>query len=216
MPSTTLSSAGQLVDAAIARRDDAQAQAAEARRQADAARSAAATLEGRLRAGDSTVNVEELVKAGPAADRLAALADAYAATLPSFEAAIRQAHTDELLERISSGQILSREAYSARVADLVQKIADFMEPLELALEPVAKRHLSNVHSLTHTTAYGSGFNYRNGNPRSPIRIGPSDMSFDVDGTTYVMDLSLNSMMDNALSEAQRELSARRTARASAQ
>ncbi|MBG6226338.1 hypothetical protein IWX63_002928 [Arthrobacter sp. CAN_A2] len=157
--------------------------------------------------------MEDIVNAGPAADRLAAIADLHDSTLPGFEAAIREARTNEVLECVSSGQILSREDHSAKIAELAQQIADFIEPFERHLEPVAERHRVNAASLTHTTAYGSGFTYRHGNPYSPIRIGPGDMSFDVDGTTYVMDLSLRSMIEYALKEAERELSTRRTARA---
>lgn len=90
-----------------------------------------------------------------------------------------------------------------------------MGPLELAPEPVIESHLVNVHSLDHTTTYESSFTYRHGDSYSAIRIRPGEMSFDVDRSTYEMCLSISSGIERLLKYAERELSARRTARAAA-
>lgn len=212
MTHSTITAAANAVANAEKALLEAGAKAQAAQQQAQAARSAAAHLQARLSQGDSSVSVEEIVAAGPEADRLETLAGAYGNAITGVEHALRVARTDAVLARVRGGEIRPRHERYDEHPSIAAKLADNLDSVEASLEQEQKAMNQIMGSLQETTAYDSSWSYRypQGDNSSPIQMDRNG-SFEVDSATFDT-FSPENDIESILDETKTEMARRRRAR----
>lgn len=149
---------------------------------------AAVDIHKRVSAGDTTITVEDMVRAAPEAERRAAIVPYYRQAVSSAERALRLARTDALVDRIESGAVglVTEKQLEDRLAPVVSELADLFGNIEEEIEHAMSARSEVISSLAVTTAHGPSYMLPHGQPDSPLqfhRSGSPDR-FEVKGVEY--------------------------------
>lgn len=211
---TTIESATAATEVVINNHTNAVTKARQAATVSQAAAARAANLDQRLKAGDASVDIESMIESKASAERLALLAIAYNDALPGYENVIREARTNETVIRLAAGTIRTREGMAAYAKTVAETLADALETRVPELEDERRAVAAISDGLPHTTATGSGHDYRNGSVYSPIRMGSglNPSTFEIDGTTYNTSVDVDSALKQIVSELGTIMTERKSAR----
>jgi len=180
---------------------------------AEAAR-VAADIHERVSSGDTSVAVDDIVKAVPEAERRAAVVPHYRKAVGAAEQALRLARTADLVDRIESGAagLLTDKQLEERLAPAESELVDIFLGIEEKVVGAMRARLQVISSLAVTTAHGPSYMLPHGQPDSPLQLhrSASPDRFEVNGVEYRDYLPrgvVQVVIDNALDEVDRRRNA---------
>ncbi|MFD0044938.1 hypothetical protein ACFVGV_07090 [Pseudarthrobacter scleromae] len=189
---------------------DAKAQLLAVESEAAQATQAAKKILEMVSSGDTTITVDDFVRAAPEAERRAAIVPHYRKAVTAAEQALRKVKTDELIRSIESGVagLLTYEQLKEKVQPYVQEIVDVIGRLELDLATSANARRAVIAELGGTTAGGPPYLLPNGQSDSPLQLQKSDRTLTVNGVDYP-DIFIKGVVSTAFDKAQVEVARRR-------
>lgn len=199
---------------AMTRLTAAQAQLTVVENEAAEAARAAADIHERVSSGDTSVAVDDIVRAVPEAERRAAVVPHYRKAVGAAEQALRLARTADLVERIESGAagLLTDIQLEKLFAPVESELVDIFLAIEEKVERAMRGRSQVISNLAATTANGPSYMLPHGQPDSPLQLhksaGPD--RFEVNGVEYRDYLPrgvVRVVIDNALDEVDRRRNA---------
>lgn len=191
---------------------EAQAQLVAVESEAAQAAQVAKEMLERVGNGDTTITVDDLVRAAPEAERRAAIVPYYRKAVAAADSALRKVRTDEMVRSIETGSagLLTYEQVQAKVEPYVQEIANVIGRLERELSVSADAHSVVFAALASTTAFGPRNLFPNGVSDSPLQVNKSmyDRTLSVNGVDY-HDIRPETSSAGALDRVPAELARRR-------